>query len=268
MCDDGDGGRRVIELGPGQGALTRWLFDRYPSMTAVELDGRMAELLRTEYPQLALVEEDMLKLDLGGLAAERGRLALVSNTPFYLTSPLLYKMLGSLEHVESATLTMQKEVRERILASEGSKRYGILSVMLQLFGRPDHLFDIPPEAFSPVPSVDSSVVRFSPTPTAAGATAPMPSAKRAELLALLKLAFESRRKTLRATLKPLLRSERVVTAPPDEMLAKRPEQLPPAAFIELAAMLFGEGDEGGGVGILAEGHASKSWRPHKAGYLD
>ena len=103
-----DGGRRVVELGPGQGAITRWLLPTYPSMTAVELDGRMVSLLREELPALSLREADMLKLDWAELAAESGgQLSLVSNTPFYLTSPLLFKLLGSLEHVQQAVLTTQ-----------------------------------------------------------------------------------------------------------------------------------------------------------------
>lgn len=268
----GEGGRRVIELGPGQGALTGWLLARHPEMTAVELDARMIEVLRAELPALNVLEADMLHLDLARLSAERGgRLALVSNTPFYLTSPLLFKLLGSLEHVESAVLTTQLEVREKLTARPGTKQYGILSVMLQTFCQPKHLFDIEAAAFSPAPKVDSSVLRFTPSATPAGRSAPMSPARRADLLALLKLTFESRRKMLRTSLKPLLLGEQYVDRPTDATLAQRPEQLEPAAWLELAETLFGasEGAEAGGAGaLLAGAHPSKGWQPHKAGYID
>ena len=114
-----DEGERVLELGPGQGAITAGLLARFPQMTAVEIDERMVDHLREreDLQQLDLRQDDMLQLDFGEEAAARGgRLSLVSNTPFYLTSPLLFKTLGSLEHVESAVLTTQREVADKVRA--------------------------------------------------------------------------------------------------------------------------------------------------------
>lgn len=153
VVEAGEGGDRVIELGPGQGAITSHLLERFPDMRAVEIDERMIGVLRQSLPTLDVAHGDMLQLDFGELAAARGgRLSVVSNTPYYLTSPLLFKLCGATEHIDSAVLTMQREVCDRILSPPSSKEYGILSVMLQLFGRPAHLFDIPPEAFTPAPS--------------------------------------------------------------------------------------------------------------------
>lgn len=262
-----DGGHRVIELGPGQGALTGRLLASYPRMAAVEIDQRMTAVLRETLPGLDdLREQDMMELDLSELAAEKGgRLSVVSNTPFYLTSPLLFKILGSLDSVERAVLTMQLEVGDKVLSKHGCKDYGPLSVMLQLFASPHRLFDIPPEAFRPAPKCHVSVLRFHPTDVPLGSSSPLSPAQRAQLLALVKLTFEQRRKMLRHTLKKLLPD--AVTPPPAELLALRPEQLEPAQFVELAAMLFGDDTDGGGEVLLARSHASASWSAHKAGWF-
>ena len=113
-----DDGLRVIELGPGQGALTGQLLATYPAMTAVEIDQRMIEVLRESEATAGLAdlrEGDLLQLDFTTLADEKGgRLSIISNTPFYLTSALLFKMLGSLDDVDRAVLTMQKEVGDKV----------------------------------------------------------------------------------------------------------------------------------------------------------
>ena len=275
----GDGGSRVFELGPGQGAITGHLLKMHPEMTAVELDDRMIQHLQTTLPDLGLQHGDMLQLDFESLAAERGgRLSLVSNTPFYLTSPLLFKLSASTEHVAEAVLTMQREVAMRVLSRPNSKQYGPLSVMLQLFGSPDLLFDLPPEAFEPAPKVTSSVLRFTPSPVPAGEEEALSPAQRASLLGLLKLTFETRRKMLRVSLKKLLASG-AVARPPEEFLTLRPEQLSPSQWLQLARSLFGDdlapATQGGADGartangasqILERHHVSKSWKAHKAGY--
>ena len=105
-------------------------------------------------------------------AAERGgALSVISNTPFYLTSPLLFRLLASGGAVGRAVLTMQKEVGEKVLAPHGCKQYGILSVMLQLFAAPEALFDIDASSFRPQPKCTVSVLRFAPTATPGGAAA-------------------------------------------------------------------------------------------------
>jgi len=276
---EGEEGSRVIELGPGQGAITGHLHARFPRMHAVELDERMIGVLSETLPTLDVVHGDMLRLELGALAEQRGgQLSLVSNTPFYLTSPLLFKLCAGTEHVSSAVLTMQKEVGEKVLSRHGCKEYGILSVMLQLFGRPTHLFDLPPEAFAPAPKVTSSVLHFSPSAAPPGEAAALSPSQRAALLGLLKLTFETRRKMLRVSLKKLLATG-AVSPPPERFLTLRPEQLSPSEWLELARALFG--DDLGGPSANARGvpaadaaplpllerhHVNKAWRAHKAGY--
>jgi 16S rRNA (adenine1518-N6/adenine1519-N6)-dimethyltransferase len=284
---DDAAGSRVYELGPGQGAITGHLLERFPEMTAVEIDERMVDHLTSTMPDLQLEHADLLRLDFGALAAETGgQLSLVSNTPFYLTSPLLFKLLASTEHVHEAVLTMQREVAEKVLSPPSSKQYGVLSVMLQLFARPQSLFDLPPEAFEPAPKVWSSVLRFEPSPVPAGEQEPLTPTQRATVLGLCKLTFEHRRKMLRVSLRRLLEvgeQTGAVRRPPDHFLTMRPEQLAPAQWLELARSIFGDslGDDGssaaaeGGVAeadapvlILQRAAVNKAWKAHKAGYKD
>ena len=133
--------------------------------------------------------------------------------------------------------------------------------MLQLFGGVERLFEISPTAFEPQPKCSASALRLTPCATPAGSDATS-AAQRKQLLAVLKKAFEQRRKMLRVTLKPLLEAASV--RPSDATLAKRPEQLAPGEWVELSAMLFG--DQVGGDVLLTAAHPSAAWQPHKAGY--
>jgi len=266
LPEEGEGGSRVIELGPGQGALTRPLLERFPQMSAVEIDQRMEAVLRRELPALHLEHGDMLKLDFAALATQRGGgLSLVSNTPFYLTSQILFKILASVEDIECAVVTTQLEVADKLLSRPNCKDYGILPVMLQLFGRPEHLFTIPASAFQPRPKCEVAVLRLRPTAVPAGGADALTPPQRAQLLAVLKRAFENRRKMLGKTLKPLVAE--AASPPPPEWLRKRPEQLEPSEFVQLATMLFGADPDGGGEAALVRHHATATWRPWKAGYV-
>ena len=246
-------------------------------MSAIEIDDRMLEVLQRDLPDLDVSHGDMLQCDLAAEAAARGgRLSLVSNTPFYLTSPLLFKLLAATEDVESAVLTTQREVMTKILSPPSKKDYGILSVMLQLFGDPVHLFDLPPEAFAPAPKVHSSVIRLRPSAIPPGEDEALSPAQRAALLGLLKVTFEQRRKMLRVSLRKMIETG-ALPPPPDQYLTKRPEQLSPPEWLELGRALFGDNlgdDDGAGgegstpIGVLERHHISKTWRAHKAGYRD
>ena len=163
--------------------------------------------------------------------------------------------------------------RSLLSRRRGCKDYGIISVMLQLFGRPSRLFDMPPEAFSPAPKVHSSVLQLAPNAVPEGETEALTRNQRAALLGLLKVTFEARRKMLRVSLRKLVETG-AVPPPPDEFLTKRPEQLRPAEWMELARALFGDDlgegalERGGEVPMvmLERHHISKAWKAHKAGY--
>ena len=142
--DSSKDGSRVVELGPGPGALTRKLFERYPRMTAVEIDQRAVSFLREKLPGLKVLHKDVLACNWADMAHERGgAISIIGNLPFYITSQILFSLADCHTSVSKAVVTMQYEVGERIVAKPRTKAYGILSVAFQLYGRPTLDFKIP-----------------------------------------------------------------------------------------------------------------------------
>jgi 16S rRNA (adenine1518-N6/adenine1519-N6)-dimethyltransferase len=184
----------VLEIGPGRGALTRALAARAKHVLAIELDDILADRLRLEFPadRVTIVHQDVLKFDIAPAAAGAGgRLAVVGNLPYYITSPILHKLAASQASVSRAVLMMQREVADRVVASPGSRDYGQLSVTVQMYGPVETLFTLPPGAFSPPPEVHSSVVRwrFAPRFGELGV-------EERVFLAFVQQAFAQKRKTL------------------------------------------------------------------------
>ncbi len=216
----------LIEIGPGAGALTEYLYQRYPGLTVVEIDNRMVELLRQNYPELHIVEKDILKTDWNLILDKENENHVIGNLPYYITSQILFAILSHREHLKSALLMMQKEVAERIVADSGSKTYGILSVQCQLMSSPEILFDVPPQVFQPPPAVESSVVRF---------TFDKPSLMCSDehLKKVVRMAFNQRRKKLSNALKRLESD-----LPEDEFdFSLRAEALTPQMYEKLTARL-------------------------------
>ncbi len=145
----------ILEIGPGGGALTNYLL-RAKRVVAIEKDPRFAELLKGKnHPNLEVIEGDVLDVDLFKLEVSK----VVANIPYYITTPIVKKLLfGS--NVKEIMLTIQREVAERIVALPGSKRYGLLSLMVQYYGDAELLFLIPPGAFTPPPKVESAFIRI------------------------------------------------------------------------------------------------------------
>ena len=220
-------GDALVEIGPGLGAMTGPLAERVEQLSVIELDRDLAQRLRRQ-PKLVVIEADVLSVDFAALAAERGRrLRVVGNLPYNISSPILFHLLGSVEHVIDQHFMLQKEVVDRMAAEPGSKAYGRLSVMLQWRYHVESLFDVPPESFDPPPQVDSAVVRMQPWPT--------PRAVQPALLEeLVKVAFSQRRKLLRHTLGRWL-EERSFAGGFD--LQRRAEEVPVDEYLSLAAAL-------------------------------
>ncbi|RKY66394.1 MAG: ribosomal RNA small subunit methyltransferase A, partial [Candidatus Latescibacterota bacterium] len=156
----------VLEIGPGKGALTRGLIERARSVLAVEIDGALFRKLEMEFTNsnnLRLLREDILHVSFSELVRWAGspKLVVVGNLPYYITSPVVSKLVDNHMFVERAILMVQREVGRRITAAPGSKSYGMLSVMVQLRAEPRLLFDIPPNYFQPKPRVYSSLLRLS-----------------------------------------------------------------------------------------------------------
>ncbi len=228
-------GDHLVEIGPGQGALTLPLLDRHGALTAIEFDRDLLQPLAAAaqgHGDLSLVNADVLKVDFTALADGRP-LRLVGNLPYNLSSPILFHALEHAGAVIDMHFMLQKEVVERMAAAPGSKVYGRLSVMLQASCSVTPLLQVPPGAFQPAPKVDSAVVRLVPhAPGNIGVDDPRRFAQ------VVRAAFGQRRKTLRnalsgvadtsdiqsAGLRPDMRAEQVTV---DEFI-KLANGLPPA----------------------------------------
>eukprot|EP00607_Mallomonas_marina_P002785 CAMPEP_0182425906 /NCGR_PEP_ID=MMETSP1167-20130531/12397_1 /TAXON_ID=2988 /ORGANISM="Mallomonas Sp, Strain CCMP3275" /LENGTH=413 /DNA_ID=CAMNT_0024606977 /DNA_START=262 /DNA_END=1503 /DNA_ORIENTATION=+ len=234
LVDDSPEGKRVIELGPGAGALSRVLFAKYPKMTAIEIDQRAVAFLQDKLSGLHVVHQDVLQVNWSQLASTLGgRVSVIGNLPYYITSQILFCLADSHTAVKQAVVTMQLEVAERVVAKPRTKAYGILSVVFQLYTTPSLNFKIPPSVFFPQPKVDSALVTLD-------FTKPHPalsSVKPLHLRRVLLAAFQKRRKMLRQSLKDLLLTEHLTL--PDHWTTLRPEDLTPSDFLKLTADLFG-----------------------------
>lgn len=224
-------GQVLVEIGPGDGALSMPLLDAIGTLTAIELDRDLHQPLRrraADHGQLDLIEASVLDVDLTALAAKHGgSVRVVGNLPYYLSSPILFHCLAHSGAITDMTFLLQKEVVERIVAPPGNKTYGRISVMLQLACRADAMFVVPPRAFTPPPKVDSALLRLQ--PKAADA---QPDVDQRALETVVRHAFGQRRKTLANALKGTLGRDRIEAAGIDPGV--RAETLPPEAFVALA----------------------------------
>jgi 16S rRNA (adenine1518-N6/adenine1519-N6)-dimethyltransferase len=223
-------GGPVVEIGPGTGALTGALLERYPALTAVEVDERAVAHLRQKHPALDVRHADVLGVDWPALAAEQGApLWVVGNLPYYITSPILFSLLDARAAIRRAVVMMQLEVAERLVAVPSTKAYGILSVQTQLFARPRLLFKVSRHVFYPKPDVESAVVALE----MGGAEAP--AVDSGALKRVVRTAFGQRRKMLRNSLGPL--TDEWGRPLPDGYAERRPEALAPAEFVDLTRAL-------------------------------
>ncbi|MDA8084521.1 MAG: 16S rRNA (adenine(1518)-N(6)/adenine(1519)-N(6))-dimethyltransferase RsmA [Nitrospiraceae bacterium] len=218
----------VVEIGPGPGTLTRLLAEKAKKVTAIELDHELCLKLINElrgFGNIDLVEGDAMKYpyeDIGGFRV-------VANIPYYITTPIIFRLLDAKHHLESMTLTIQKEVAERIVAPPGGKDYGVLSIAIQCYAIPSLRFIVPKEAFHPVPKVDSAVVHISMRKE------PLVSAEEENLFfKVVRTAFSQRRKTLSNSLKPFGPAVREALDKAGIDPGRRPETLSIEEFKELA----------------------------------
>lgn len=219
----------LVEIGPGPGALTAHLLERTARLDAVEIDRDLAAALRVRWPEsLVLHEGDALRFDFGALARERGgRLRVVGNLPYNISTPLLFHLLDQRTHVADLHVMLQKEVVDRMAAAPGSADYGRLTVMLAPWVDVEKLFDVGPGAFRPPPRVWSSVARLTVLTEPRFAVPPA----YAQVVAK---AFSQRRKTLRNSLRNVVSGDAWSRAAVDP--GARPEDLAPESFALLAAL--------------------------------
>ena len=232
-------GLPILEVGPGMGVLTQYLLKKGRELKVVEIDFESVAFLLKAFPELGdgLLEEDFLQMQLDRTFGGR-EFVLTGNYPYNISSQIFFKMLEYRHLIHVCTGMIQKEVAERLAAAPGSKVYGILSVLIQLWYDVEYLFTVEPGVFNPPPKVKSAVVRL----TRNGRTDC--GCDERLLRRVVKTSFNQRRKMMRGSLKPLfaaLNAERAGGSQPEGVadflarpeMTKRPEQLSVEEFIEL-----------------------------------
>ncbi len=221
----------VIEIGPGPGRLTMLLAAHTKKVIAIELDVELYERLTEElsgYDNIEVVHGDALKFPYETL----GEFKVVANIPYYITTPILFKLFEHRDRLQSITMTLQKEVAVRVAAKPGGKEYGILSLMAQYYGRPKMEFIIPKGAFRPVPRVDSAVIHIE-----IYEKPPVLVKDEKFFFRVIKTAFSQRRKTLANALKTISgeSKEKLVLAGIEP--ARRAETLSMEEFARLSDLI-------------------------------
>ena len=194
-CDDADS--TILEIGPGVGSLTRELALRYKRVIAIEIDNGLIPVLKYtlgEFGNVTVINQDVMKVDLAELLApyfESGKVSVCANLPYYITTPILMKLLESGLPFDYITIMIQSEVADRLCTAPGSKDCGAITAVLNYYGAPERLFRVGAHNFVPSPKVESSVVRI-----ALHKQKPVVPANEALFFRTVKAAFEQRRKTL------------------------------------------------------------------------
>ena len=238
-------GQAMVEIGPGLAALTQPLAERLGHLTVIELDRDLVQQLRA-HPQLTVVASDVLKVDFRQLAQQvhtaaltranlpltpgapqSGRLRVVGNLPYNISTPILFHLLDAVEVIEDQHFMLQKEVIDRMVARPATSDYGRLSVMLQWRYEMENVLHVPPQSFDPPPRVDSAVVRMLPRAVPVSVNVPL-------LSEVVRVAFSQRRKLLRHSLGKWL--EQRPHAPPFDV-QRRAEEVPVAEYVALTQAL-------------------------------
>lgn len=220
----------VLEVGPGTGVLTRFLVEKERDLTVVELDRDSVTYLKQSFKDLQhdrIIEADFLQLDLSQLYDDK--FCIIGNYPYNISSQIFFKVLDYRDSIPCCTGMIQREVALRIAAGPGSKTYGILSVLLQVWYDIEYLFTVDEKAFNPPPKVKSAVVRL-----VRNSRTAMDCDEKL-FKRVVKTSFNMRRKMLRNSVKPLIGLNTEVLQNP--IFTKRPEQLSVAQFVELTNLL-------------------------------
>lgn len=215
----------IVEIGPGKGALTKHLIDLSQNFSAVEIDTRAVEPLREMFPSLKLYNTDFLETNLADFFSGN-KIRVVGNIPYNITSPIIFKMIDSRQYVKDSVLMVQDEVAKRLTGKQGTKDYGILSVILSFFGEVKYCFKVSSNVFYPKPKVDSAVIHIYFTKN-------IPDDIDDKLfIKIVKASFGNRRKTLKNSLKKSI-FERYDFLESGVDLSKRAEQLSVNDFVIL-----------------------------------
>ena len=219
----------VLEIGPGMGVLTKYLLEKKVDTYVIEIDTESVEYLKAHYLKLSnkIIEKDFLRYNLKEVFKDKP-FAIIGNFPYNISSQILFKTLEMRDQIPEFSGMFQKEVAERACATHGNKTYGILSVLVQAFYDTEYLFTVSEHVFNPPPKVKSGVMRM-----IRKENYQLPCDEKL-FFRVVKTGFQQRRKTLRNSLKPLLKSPELKEM---DIFSKRPEQLSVSDFIELTQLL-------------------------------
>lgn len=223
--------QHLVEIGPGEGALTESLVSSGATLDVIELDRDLVPGLLAAYglnPQFKLHNADALSFDYNSLRQiDEGGLRIVGNLPYNISTPLIFKLLGQSSRIIDMHFMLQREVVQRLSAIPGNKQWGRLGIMAQYQCHVEHMFDVPPEAFFPPPKVQSAIVRLTPY-----IDTPWVECDHVTLAKVVRTAFSQRRKTLRNNLKDLIDTSELETLGIDP--GCRAETLELTQFIDIA----------------------------------
>ena len=224
----GNSYKKVLEIGPGTGVLTQYLLKKEYETHVIEIDAESVIYLNKNFPQLKnkILATDFLKIELSEFFQEP--IAIIGNFPYNISSQIVFKTIENRKMIPEFAGMFQKEVALRIAADPGSKTYGIISILTQVYYDVEYLFTVPPHVFNPPPKVDSGVIRLT---RKKDFTLPIDEEF---FRKVVKTAFNQRRKTLRNSLKSFNLSDKLRE---DSIFAQRPEQLSVTQFIKLAQLI-------------------------------
>jgi 16S rRNA (adenine1518-N6/adenine1519-N6)-dimethyltransferase len=222
-------GDNVLEIGPGKGAITKYILEKTSNLAVVELDRNNCQILKEKFPDLNIVNRDFLKLDINDIAgSSTGKLRIIGNIPYNITSPIIFKLLDNRSIIKDAQLMIQEEVARRITSPPNSKEYGIPSVLVNIFCSSKMLFKVSSGCFYPKPKVDSRIIYFDFSVSIEDQIKDLVFFRK-----LVKASFGTRRKTLRNCLKKM----EVDLSKSDLDFGRRAESLSIEEFITLSNLL-------------------------------
>ncbi|PCJ32490.1 MAG: 16S rRNA (adenine(1518)-N(6)/adenine(1519)-N(6))-dimethyltransferase [Gammaproteobacteria bacterium] len=222
-------GEHLVEIGPGRAAITEPLLQQGDQLDVIELDRDLIPLLEAKlsnYPHLTIHQADALSFNYKTLVKSDEKLRVLGNLPYNITTPLLFHLLEQSEIIEDMCFMLQREVVERICAQPGGKQYGRLTIMVQYQCQAELLFLVPPEAFDPIPKVESAIIYLKPLSERVGGNVPIKSLAR-----IVTQAFSQRRKTIANTLKKVV-SQEIITQVGIK-LDQRPETISVEQYVSL-----------------------------------
>lgn len=226
-------GEPLIEIGPGQGAITEKLLGGCGQLDVIEIDRDLAAILNTKYgshPGFQLHESDVLKFDFNSLSCPEKGFRILGNLPYNISTPLLFHLLTYHKKIRDMVFMLQLEVVKRMAAGVGDSNYGRLGIMIQYFCKVEMLFKVPANSFNPAPKVESAIVKLTPHKEF-----PYPAINPKMLENVVRIAFTQRRKTIRNSLKTLLPASEIEALNIDSGL--RPENLSLQDYVRISDFL-------------------------------